>query len=95
MSFLGAINGMRDRNIIRSAYNGQQSSNDAEDAEVHEAVLRRIGRQAAEDGLSLEDAYALYDEYMEGRDAAVEEETELEGEDPANLNDLNDDEEAW
>lgn len=91
MAMMDAMNGMRDRHIVKRAYKGTSAAIDAAEDREHVKALRAIGKTAAEEGLTLAEAYHMYDEYMEHLDAAYEEETEMEGDDPQNIED--DDEE--
>ncbi|MEM7625451.1 MAG: hypothetical protein AAF333_07480 [Planctomycetota bacterium] len=85
MSFLSSL---RDKNVIRQAYTGQRVRQEGADSRVHLAMLRRIGREASEEGLSLEQAYERYAEYMETLDVDAMADEELAGEDPGVVDDF-------
>jgi hypothetical protein len=79
MSFSDSINRIRDRNIIRLAYNGKNRSDVRHADRQHVAKLRTIGREAAASGLPLSAAYAEYDDWKLEQEA-VDDEQLLSGE---------------
>ena len=85
MSFLHTL---RDKNVIRQAYNAKQASTASSDARGHLAMMRRIGREASEEGLSLSEAYDRYDEYLETLDPDVLQDEELAADDPGVVDEL-------
>jgi len=88
MAFMDVMSRQRDKHIIRQAYHGQNAQNAALSDQAHVQFLKKLAKEAADGGLSIEEAYDLYDDYiaqLEATDAAFDDEVAQEGEDPALL----------
>lgn len=79
------ISRSRDKAILINTYLGTAIEVAKEDNIEHVAAVKQIARIAAQNDMSLSEAFDLLDEYYESIDHAVENEVAMEGEDPANL----------